>query len=110
MVNGSAVAGRRTVIFKSTSRYGNSASAQSADCASVSSAAITAEFYLICYCKDVYKRQQLNYAATSGGDDKLVNCFIPENIFYRLAMKNLIKLEMKTLYYHFTDLNKKELP
>ncbi len=53
---------------------------------------------------------QLNYAATSGGDDKLVNCFIPENIFYRLAMKNLIKLEMKTLYYHFTDLNKKELP
>ena len=36
--------------------------------------------------------------------------FIPENIFYRLVMKNLIKLEMKTLYYHFTELNKKELP
>ena len=30
---------------------------------------------------------QLNYAARSGGDDKLVNSFIPENIFYRLAMK-----------------------
>lgn len=52
---------------------------------------------------------QLNYVATSG-ETELVNCFIPENIFYRLAMKNLIKLEMKTLYYHFTDLNKKELP
>ena len=52
---------------------------------------------------------QLNCVATSG-ETELVNCFISENIFYRLVMKNLIKLEMKTLYYHFTDLNKKELP